>query len=256
VRIEGGDANVPGRDRADRPTGPAVAPMLNAFGLGALAQSSLLLAGLLVCWVAVPRRLVGVLAGLGAGAMLSAISFDLVPETEGLDHWELALWMFAGVALFLIGDRVVERRFGSEGTGGAMGIVVGSVVDGVPESIIFGIQLATGMPVSASFLAAVLVSNVPQAIAPSSELAAAGWGPRRLGRLWALVVLACGVSASLGYLAADLSGDITGARMAAIAAGGLLAMLTNSLMPFAYSRGGEWAGVATVLGFCVSLGGS
>lgn len=230
--------------------------MLHAFGLGALAQSSLLLAGLVVCWVTVPRRLVGVLAGFGAGAMLAAISFDLIAETDGLDPWELGLWMLAGVGVFLLGDRIVERRFGSEGTGGAMGIVVGSVVDGVPESIIFGIQLATGLPVSASFLAAVLISNVPQAIAPSADLAAAGWGVRRLGRLWLLVVLACGVAAALGFAAANASGDVTGARMAALAAGGLLAMLTNSLMPFAYQRGGELAGVATVVGFCLSLGGT
>ena len=230
--------------------------MLNAFGLGALAQSSLLLAGLLVCWVTVPRRLVGVLAGFGAGALLAAISFDLIAETDGLDEWELVLWMLVGVAVFLVGDRIVERRFGSEGTGGAMGIVVGSVVDGVPESIIFGVQLATGLPVSASFLAAVLISNVPQAIAPSADLAAAGWGARRLGRLWLLVVLACGVAAALGYAAADASGNITGARMAALAAGGLLAMMTNSLMPFAYERGGEMAGVATVVGFCLAVGGT
>ncbi len=230
--------------------------MLHALGLGALAQSSLLLAGLLVCWVTVPRRLVGVLAGFGAGAMLAAISFDLIAETEGLDRWELGLWMLVGVAVFLLGDRIVERRFGGEGTGGAMGIVVGSVVDGVPESIIFGIQLATGLPVSASFLAAVLVSNVPQAIAPSADLVSAGWGVRRLGRLWLLVVAACGVAAALGFLAADVSGNVTGARMAALAAGGLLAMLTNSLMPFAYERGGELAGAATVVGFCLSLGGT
>jgi zinc transporter, ZIP family len=230
--------------------------VLNAFGLGALAQSSLLLAGLLVGWVTVPRRLIGVLAGFGAGALLAAISFDLIGETEGLDQWELVLWMLIGVAVFLLGDRIVERRFGSEGTGGAMGIVVGSVVDGVPESIIFGIQIATGFPVSASFLAAVLISNVPQAIAPSADLAAAGWDARRLGRLWLLVVLACGVAAALGYAAADASSDVTGARMAALAAGGLLAMLTNSLMPFAYERGGELAGAATVVGFCLSLGGT
>lgn len=230
--------------------------MLRAFGLGAFAQSSLLLAGLLVCWITVPKRLVGVLAGFGAGAMLAAISFDLIAETEGLDVWQLGLWMLIGVAVFLVGDRLVERRFGSGGTGGAMGIVVGSVVDGVPESIIFGIQLATGLPMSASFLAAVLVSNVPQAIAPSAELAAAGWGPRRLGRLWFLVVVACGLAATLGYLAGQIGEDVTGARMAALAAGGLLAMLTNSLMPFAYARGGELAGAATVVGFCLSVAGT
>jgi zinc transporter, ZIP family len=227
--------------------------VLDAFGLGVLAQSSLLLAGVIVCWITVPRKIVGVLAGFGAGAMLAAISFDLIAEADGLDELELILWMLIGVGIFLAGDRFVEKNFGDEGTGGAMGIVVGSVVDGVPESIIFGIQLATGLPVRAAFLAAVLISNVPQAIAPSADLAAAGWGVRRLGRLWLLVILACGISSMLGYVAADMSSDVTGARMAALAAGGLLAMLTNSLMPFAYERGGQLAGVATVIGFCLSL---
>jgi zinc transporter, ZIP family len=128
--------------------------------------------------------------------------------------------MLVGVAVFLAGDRLVERRYGSQGTGGAMGIVVGSVVDGVPESVNFEIQLAASIPVGAAFL------------------------------------LACGVAAVLGYAAADAVDDVTGSRMAALAAGGLLAMLTNSLVPFAYDRGGELAGVATVVGFCASLGGT
>ena len=230
--------------------------MLEALALGTLAQSSLLLAGLLACWVSVPRRVVGALAGFGAGALISAVSFDLIAEAEQLDSWELALWMLVGVAVFLGGDYVVERRFGSEGTGGSMGIVVGSVVDGVPESVIFGIQVATGFPISGSFLAAVFVSNVPQALAPSADLSASGWSSGRIGRLWLLVVVACGVAAALGFLAADATGAATGDRMAALAAGGLLAMLTNSLMPFAYERAGAIAGAATVVGFCASVLGS
>ena len=67
--------------------------MFEAFGLGVLAQSSLLLAGLFVCFVAVPRRLIGVLAGFGAGALIAAVSFDLLAEAEALTSWELALWM-------------------------------------------------------------------------------------------------------------------------------------------------------------------
>ena len=230
--------------------------MLDAFLLGAVAQASLLLAGLAACKWTVPRKVVGALAGFGAGAMLAAISFDLVAEAEALEAWEFALWMLIGVATFLVGDAIVEKRFGDEGTGGAMGIVVGSVVDGVPESVIFGIQIATGFPVSAGFLAAVLVSNVPQALAPSAELSAAGWSMRRVGRLWLLVVLACGVAAALGYAGGNLGGDVTGDRMAALAAGGLLAMLTNSLIPFAYERAKELAGIATVVGFCLALMGS
>jgi zinc transporter, ZIP family len=231
--------------------------MLEAFGWGFVAQLSLLLAGLLVCWVTVPTKVIGILGGFGAGAMIAAVSFDLLPEAQAdIGPWQTSLWMLVGVAVFLLADRVVDRRFGSGGTGGAMGIVVGSVVDGVPESAILGIQVGIGMTISLSFVAAVFISNIPQAIAPSADLAASGWGPRRLGQLWLLVVLACGAAAALGFLATDLLGGVHGDQAAALAAGGLLAMLTNSLIPFSYERGGALAGAATALGFCLSVIGS
>src|SRR5918994_611910 len=164
--------------------------MVEALVLGMLAQSSLLLSGLLVYWVHIPTKVVRALAGFGAGALISAIAFDLIPEAELLGPWQLVLWMLLGAALLLAGDAIVERRFGGEGTGGAMGIVVGSVVDGVPESLIFGIQIAAGSAVSGGFLAAVLVSNVPPANAPpgsgwrssrvaGSRLRSGGWAPLR-----------------------------------------------------------------------------
>jgi hypothetical protein len=141
--------------------------MLEAFGWGLLAQSSLLVAGLLVCWVTVPTKVVGILGGFGAGAMIAAVSFDLLPEAQtDIEPWQTSLWMLLGVAVFLVADQLVERRFGSEGAGGAMGIVVGSVVDGVPESAILGIQLGAGITISLGFVAAVFISNIPQAIAP------------------------------------------------------------------------------------------
>lgn len=231
--------------------------VLEAFGLGVLAQASLLLAGLLVCWVTVPTRIVGILAGFGAGAMIAAIAFELVPEGQtNIDHIQFALWALIGVAIFLVGDAVVERKFGSEGAGGAMGIVVGSVVDGVPESVIFGIQIGAGLTISPSFLAAVFVSNIPQALAPSADLRKAGWSVQRLGSLWLVVVLACGVAAAIGFVITNVFLGAQGDRAAALAAGGLLAMLTNSLIPFAYERGKALAGVATVVGFLSGLAGS
>jgi zinc transporter, ZIP family len=228
--------------------------LLEAFGQGLIAQSSLFLAGLVVCWITVPKRVVGVLAGFGAGAMIAAIAFTLVPEgLADIAGWEFALWMLTGVVIFLVGDAIVDRRFGTEGAGGSMGIVVGSVVDGVPESLIFGIQIGAGITVSPSFLAAVFVSNIPQAIAPSADLRASGWSAARLARLWGVVVLACGLAAALGYLGTQASSQVLGDRAAAVAAGGLLAMLTNSLMPFAFERGGALAGAATAVGFLLPV---
>lgn len=229
--------------------------VIEATLVGALAQLSLVLSGLAVYLVRVPRRLVGVLAGYGAGALLGAIAFDLIPESEQLPTLESALWLLVGAGVFVIADWFVESRLGGEGGGGPLGIVVGAVVDGIPESIIFGIQLAAGQPLSVAFVAAVFVSNIPQALAPSVDLADAGWRPLRLGGMWASVVVACGIFAGLGFLAGDAFG-LAGDRAAAFASGGLLAMMTNSLMPFAFERGGWAAGVMTVVGFAVSLAGA
>jgi ZIP family zinc transporter len=226
--------------------------VLDAFLLGLAAQSSLLIAGLAACWLNLSARVIGFLGGLGAGALFAAVSFDLIDEAAELTSVELAAWMLVGAAIFIGGDYLVERKFGSEGEGGSMGIVVGSVVDGVPESVIFGIQVATGYPISVSFLGSVWVSNIPQSFAPSADLSAGGWSWRKLGALWGGVVLACGLASSLGYLVANEVDEANGDLMAALAAGGVLAMVTTSLSPFSQERAGALAGVGAVVGFCLS----
>jgi zinc transporter, ZIP family len=228
--------------------------MLEAVLLGAAAQSSLILSGVVVYGVTVPSRIIGWLAGFGAGALIAAIAFDLIPESNVLALWEAAVWLLIGALVFVLADRIVEAKFGGEGASGPapLGIVVGSVVDGVPESLIFGIQIASGQAISAAFLAAVFLSNIPQALAPSADLAKEGWRWTRMLGMWGVVVVACGVTAGLGYVVADAFSAV-GGRAAAFAAGGLLAMLTDSLMPYAFDRGGSWAGVWTVVGFAASM---
>lgn len=226
--------------------------MLSAFGLGAAAQASLLLAGLAVFWVKAPRSIVGALAGFGAGALIAAVALDLLPGAEVMSGAEVALWTLVGAGAFVVGDRIVEAKFGGDGSGSALGIVVGSVLDGVPESLIFGIQIATGATLSPAFLAAVFVSNIPQALAPSASLAESGWNKRRVTMLWMSVVLACGVASALGFGLATAISGVNGARVSAFACGGILAMLSDSLVPFAHERS-ELAGLWTVIGFCASL---
>src|SRR6188508_1789087 len=116
--------------------------MLQAFALGAIAQASLLLSGLLPYAVRIPDRIVGILAGIGAGALLGAVAFDLVPEA--ITTSEVALWFLIGAVIFIVADKLIEARFddsGEEGSekgegtddgGSPLGIVLGSVVDGVP----------------------------------------------------------------------------------------------------------------------------
>ena len=225
----------------------------DAFLLGGLAQSSLLLAGLAVYWIHPSQKVIGGLAGFGAGALIAAVAFDLIPQAEELMAWETAIWLLIGALIFVVADNIVEKRYGEGDDAGPLGIVVGSVVDGVPESIIFGIQIATGQMLGAAFIGAVFVSNIPQALAPSAALAESGWSRTKVAGMWGVVVLACAVTAWLGYLGGIAIGAV-GDRAAAIAAGGLLAMLTDSLMPYAMSKGGSQAGVWTVVGFAAALG--
>ena len=185
--------------------------------------------------------------------MIAAVSFDLVPEAEVLDRWQFALWMLLGVGVFLLGDSVVERRFGSEGTGGAMGIVVGSIVDGVPESLILGIQVGAGLGDQPELRRRGLRLQPAAGDRALGQPPRLGVGPEEAGRPLARRVLACGVAAALGFFFTDVTADVQGDRAAALAAGGILAMLTNSLVPFSFERGGALAGAATAVGFCAAV---
>lgn len=224
---------------------------LSAAALGGLSQASLLLSGLVVYWVHPSKRVIGALAGFGAGALIAAVAFDLAPQAGDLGSWEAALWLLGGALVYIVADRIVERRFGGD-AGGPLGIVVGAVVDGVPESLIFGMQVAAGAAISPSFLTAVFVSNVPQALAPSASLADDGWPRARMAGMWGIVVVACAVTSWIGF-AVGLGSGLVGDRAAAIAAGGLLAMLTDSLVPYAMDEGGPMAGFWTVVGFAISM---
>jgi len=225
---------------------------LQAIFVGGAAQSSLMLAGIMVYWVTLPTKVIGSLAGFGAGALVAAVAFDLIPEAGDLSHLQIAMWLILGAVIFIVSDRMIDQKFGGGETSGPMGIVVGSVVDGVPESIIFGMQIAAGQVLSVAFLGAVWVSNIPQAVAPSAELSKT-WRMGKMAVMWGGVVLACAITAGIGYVFGNVFGW-NGGGVAALAAGGLLAMLTDSLMPYAFEKGGAMAGFWTVIGFALSLG--
>ncbi|MEZ4580394.1 MAG: hypothetical protein R3A10_01845 [Caldilineaceae bacterium] len=128
--------------------------------------------------------------------------------------------MLLGAVIFVGGDYLVDKRFGGDGTGGALGIVLGAVVDGIPESVIFGIQVALGMPLSVAFLFSVAVSNIPQALAVGGiPTRGQAWSRTKMAAVWGSVVLACG-GRVVGHMVAIRIADTNGMGMAALAAGG------------------------------------
>jgi zinc transporter, ZIP family len=198
----------------------------------------------------------------GAGAMISAVSFELIEEALGAGAPVLAtLGLAAGAVVFFLGDRPTsrggggdrKRSTGQQSTGSPLVIVVGAALDGVPESLIVGLSLVLGGGVSVSFVAATFLSNLPEAMAASTGLREAEWRRSKIFRLWLLVVAVSVAAGVLGYLLFETSSGKTGAFIQSFAAGALLTMLADTMMPEAFEFGGKLVGLLTVAGFGAAL---
>ncbi len=157
---------------------------LTAAVWGAIAASSLLIGSVLTYWLKPSRRAIGLIMGFGAGTLISAIAYDLVEDAAASGApLRVALGLTLGALAFYAGDRWVERSAGSgrqrsndpPAEGGSLSILVGTLLDGIPESFILGASLLTGGGVNAVFLAAVFISNLPEAMGATADLTAAGW---------------------------------------------------------------------------------
>jgi zinc transporter, ZIP family len=224
-----------------------------ALGWGALAASSLLLGALLGMAASWPRRAVGLVLAFGAGALISAVSFDLAEEgaSIGGPGW-LAAGLAAGALVYFGLDRVVEGPRGGGGPGAALAL--GALLDGIPEQMVLGISVAAGEGVSVGLLVAIFVSNLPEAIGATTELRGAGRSPGTIWRMWLIVAALCTLAAVAGYGLADVTSGGTQALVNGFAAGALLVMLVDSMVPDARRDAGPAAGLVTVLGFAVAAG--
>ena len=229
--------------------------MTAALGWGALAASSLVIGALLGMARDWPPRLVGLVLAFGAGALISAVSFDLAEEGARLgDTGVVAGGLAAGAITYFALDRVVGRRGAGAGGGAGTALALGAFLDGIPEQAVLGIGLASGEGVSVGLLVAIFVSNLPEAIGSSSAMHAGGTRPAAIRRLWILVALICTLSTVVGFAIADNVSSNLNAAIDGFAAGALLVMLVDSMIPEAVRKGGDVSGLATVLGFAVAAG--
>lgn len=197
--------------------------------------------------------------GVGAGALISAIAYELVPESA-LSGPGAAVAFGLGAVCFFVGDWIVDRQGGAErkalasgqtaGSGAA--IFVGTLLDNVPESIILGMGLALGSGVNLAFLVAVFISNLPEGVAGSVNLHAAGYSQRTIAGLWTMLVLLSAGCAGVGYALAYWLPEVDGLYAKAFAAGAMLTMLADAMMPEAFEHGGMLVGLFTVAGFLIA----
>jgi ZIP family zinc transporter len=230
----------------------------SALAWGALAASSLVLGawfGLLWTW---PARLVGAVLGFGAGALISAVSFDLAAEGALLGGRDaVALGLACGAVTYFAADRLISSRGESPGDSSAPSdagpaLALGAFLDGIPEQLVLGIGLATEGGLSLGLLAAIFVSNLPEAIGSATAMREAG---RRRGfilRLWTGVAVVCTLATMVGFAISDTTSGDAQAAIDGFAAGALLVMLIDSMIPEAVRKAGDITGLVTVLGFAVA----
>jgi ZIP family zinc transporter len=232
-----------------------------AFGWGALGASALLAGALIAYQLAPGRRVIAVVMALGTGLLIGSVAYELVDDA--LEHQAVAavaLVVLVGAAVFTAGDWLLDHHggdhrkdaTGAQAGGSPLAIVLGSVLDGIPESFVLGLTVLQG-GVSLSLLVAIALSNLPEGMSSSSGLKVAGWPRGRVLAMWSVVVLVSAVAAAAGYALLDPASGWTGALVQAFAAGALLAMLATSLLPQAYVVEGVLTGLLVVVGFAVSL---
>jgi ZIP family zinc transporter len=218
---------------------------------GALAASSLVIGALLSLVRRWPERAVGLVLAFGAGALISAVSFELAQEgVEAGGPAAVGIGIGAGALTFYLLDGVVSK--GGRSAAGTS-LALGAFLDGIPEQLVLGLGLAAGQDVSVGLLAAIFISNVPEATGSASEMRAAHSSAGRVARLWLGVAAVCTIATGIGFAIGDnVSGALQGG-VDGFAAGALLVMLTDSMIPEA-RKAGRASGIATAMGFAVAAG--
>jgi ZIP family zinc transporter len=229
-----------------------------ALGWGAIAASSLVIGTLLAFARSWSGTLIGLTLAFGAGALISAVSFELAAEGVQIGSpGSVAIGLALGALTYYLADGLLDRRStngkgGGQGGGAGMSLALGSFLDGIPEQLVLGIGLAGGDSVSVALLGAIFVSNLPEGIGASVDMEASGMTRSRIIRVFVAVAVVCTLASGIGFAIADSISDELQSGVNGFAAGALLVMLIDSMIPESRSKAGRTAGLMAVLGFAVA----
>jgi len=245
--------------------GCIVAGMISALAWGALTSSSLVIGACLAFAREWPKRQVGLVLAFGAGALISAVSFELAEEGIAASSFKaVAVGLGLGAFTYYAANGLVARRADSKSgaedgkeasdpdSDSGTALALGAFLDGIPEQFVLGIGLAAGHGAGVGLVVAIFVSNLPEAIGSASAMLKSGSKRSEVMRLWLGVAVVCVFATLVGYGVADsVSGELR-AAVNGFAAGALLVMLIDSMIPEATRTAGRQAGLLATLGFAVA----
>jgi len=233
---------------------------------GLLAGSALLLGAAAGYLARVPQRVTAGITAFGSGVLISALSFDLMDEAfHSGGFLATALGFLAGAAIYTAANAYLCRRGAkhrkrsggqpseSEQQGSGLILAVGALIDGIPESIVIGVSLIAGGAVSWVAVVAIFLSNIPEGLSSSAGMKKAGRSARYVFGIWTGIALVSGLASLAGYAVFSRFSPETIAATTGLAAGGILAMLVDTMIPEAFQEAHEFAGLITVAGFLIAF---
>ena len=234
-----------------------------AGGWGLLSGSALLLGAFVGYAAPLPQRLIAAVMAFGAGVLISALAFELMDKAVQRGGFAATAAGFLGGAviytaanLYLIWRGAHHRKHShgkqaseAEHAGSGLALALGALLDGIPESIVIGVSLIEGGAVSVVAVVAVFLSNLPEGLSSAAGMKKAGRSTLYIFSLWGGIALISGLASMLGYLLFSHFPDSVIAATTAVAAGAILTMLVDTMIPEAFEQSHAFAGLITVVGF-------
>ena len=234
---------------------------------GLVAGGALVVGAAIAWWVRVPPKIIAGIMAFGAGVLISALAFELVDEAVRQGGAVPTTVGFLAGAVTYVGANVLLDRRGArhrkrsgdqqpsedEQSGSGAAIAIGALLDGVPESVVLGLSLLGGGGVSPAILAAIFISNVPEGLSSAAGMKRSGRSAGYVFGVWTTIAVLSGAAALLGYVSLGGAPPEVVAVITAVAAGAILTMIADTMIPEAFERTRTWTGLITTVGFLVAF---
>lgn len=239
-------------------------PLWLQAGLWGLLAGGALLAGAIGGYfLRVSPRLIAAIMAFGSGVLISALSFELMDEAlERGGFVSTAVGFLTGAAVYTAANYFLSHRGArhrkrsgnqqpseEEHGGSGLAIAVGALLDGIPESIVIGLSMLHGGAVSMAAVVAIFLSNLPEGLSSAAGMKKAGRSAAYIFGIWGGIAVMSGLAALAGYALFEGVSPNMVAAVSALAAGAILAMLVDTMIPEAFEETRDLAGLITVAGF-------